>query len=82
MTPRVSFGGSYVFKIVISQNHSLLFGVGVLCRILYSVISYLYGSCSRLEKRELFFLLSFTCNYVVYVRRIPFSLGALNGLCY
>ena len=26
----------------------MLFGVGVLCRILYSIVSYLYVSCSGL----------------------------------
>ena len=38
-----------------------------------SVVTYLYVRCSRLItwvlKRELIFLLSFTCNYVVSVRR-------------
>ena len=37
---------------------------------LYSIVSYLYVSCSgsiTSGKRELFFLLSFTCNYVVSV---------------
>ena len=66
---------------VIFQNHSLLFAVGV-SHFVFSIISYLYVSCSRLEKRELIFLLSFTCNYVVYVRRFPLFLGALDGLCY
>ena len=53
----------------------MLFGVGVTCRILYSIVSYLYVSCSGsitsvvAEERELICLLSFTCNYVVFVRR-------------
>ena len=52
----------------------MLFGVGVSCRILYSIVSYLYISCSGSitsvgEERELACLLSFTCNYVVPVRR-------------
>ena len=35
------------------------------------------------EKRELFFLLLFTCNYVVSVRRGPDpNLGAWDSLCY
>ena len=53
----------------------MLFGVGVSCRILYSIVSYLYVSCSgsisiiRLGKRELICLLLFMCNYLVSVRR-------------
>ena len=60
----------------------MLFGVGVLCRILYSIISYLYVCCSgsitsvgeerereREREREIISLLSFTCNYVVSVCR-------------
>ena len=50
-----------------------LFGVGVSCHILYSVVIYLYVSCSgilpRLGKGELILLLSFACNDVVSVRR-------------
>ena len=47
-------------------------GVGVSCRILYSVVSHLYVSCSGSltsvgGKESYFFLLSFTCNYVVSV---------------
>ena len=38
----------------------MLIGVGISCRILYYIASYLYG---------LIFLLSFTCNYVVSVRK-------------
>ena len=34
----------------------------------------------RLGKRELICLLSFTCNYVVYVRRFPIPLGDWDGL--
>ena len=52
----------------------MLFGVGVSCRILYSIGSDLYVSCSGSitsvgEERELIFPLLFTCNYVVSVRR-------------
>ena len=51
----------------------MVFVVGVSCRILYSIVCYLYVSCSgsipRLGKRELICLLSFTCNFVVSVRR-------------
>ena len=54
----------------------MVFGVGVSCRILYLIVSYLYVSCSgvitsvgeereRERERELFFPLSFTCNYAV-----------------
>ena len=46
----------------------MFYGVGVSCRILYSIVSYVYVSCSgpitRLGKRELICLLSFTCNYL------------------
>ena len=52
----------------------MLFGVGASCRILYSIISYLYVRCSGSvtsvgEERELICRLSFTCNNVVSVRR-------------
>ena len=50
----------------------MLFGVGVSCRILYSIVCYLYVSCSSLIASvggELICLLSFTGNYVVSVRR-------------
>ena len=45
----------------------MFFGVGVSCRILYSIVSYLYVSCSGLITSELICLLSFTCNYVLSV---------------
>ena len=49
-------------------------GVGVSCRILYSIVIHLYVSCSVSnasagEERAIFILLSFTCNYVVSVQR-------------
>ena len=47
----------------------MLFGVGFSCRILYSIVSYLYISCSgsitSVEEERA----KFTCNYVVSVRR-------------
>ena len=46
----------------------MLFGVGVSCRILYSIVSYVADQLPRLGKRELICLLSFACNYVVSVR--------------
>ena len=51
----------------------MLFEVGVSCRILYSIVSYLYVSCSGSmtlvgKEREILFLLSFTCNYAVSFR--------------
>ena len=51
----------------------MLFGVGDLCRMLYSIVNYLYVSCSGSitsvwEERNIC-LLSFTCNYVVSVWR-------------
>ena len=50
------------------------FGVGVLCRNLYSFVAYLYvngsGSITSVgAERELICLLLFTCNYVVSVWR-------------
>ena len=60
----------------------------VSCRISYSVVSYLFESFSglitsvcRFGKRELFFLLSFTCNYVVSVRRGFLFLWVLGISC-
>ena len=47
----------------------MLIGVGVSCRISYSIVSYLYLSFSELGKRALISLQSFTFNYVVSVRR-------------
>ena len=59
----------------------MLFGVGVSCRILYSIVSYLYVSCSgsitSVGKRGLICLLSFTCNYVVSVRK-----GSSSSWCF
>ena len=51
----------------------MLIGVGVSCHISYSILSYLYGSCSGSitlvgEERAVFLLL-FTCNYMVSVRK-------------
>ena len=67
-------------------SYSKLFGVGVSCRILYSIVGYLCVSCGglvvRLGKRELVCLLSFTCNCVVSVRGIPLPQGAWDGLHY
>ena len=61
----------------------MLVGVGVSCRISYCIISYLYVSFSGFGKRKLFFLLSFSCNYVVSVRRwFPLPLGACDRLHY
>ena len=48
----------------------MLFGVGVSCHcILYSIVSYIYVSCSGSVTLVGVCLLSFTCNYVVSVRR-------------
>ena len=52
--------------------HCMFIGVGVLCHISYSAVSYLYVNFSGLVtsvwgKRELYFLLSFTCNLVTVV---------------
>ena len=51
----------------------MLFGVCVSCRILYSIVSVLYVSCSgsitSVEEVRPNFSASFTCNYVVSVRR-------------
>ena len=56
--------------------------VGVSCRILYSVVSYFYTSFSGLiTSEELIFLLSLTCNYVVYCQNgFLLPLGAWDRL--
>ena len=50
----------------------MLTGIGIY-RISYSVVGYLFVSCrgsiTSVWGRERFFLLSSTCNYVVFVRR-------------
>ena len=56
----------------------MLFGVGVSCRILYSIVSYLYVSCSGSftsvgEERAL-------CGYCL--ERFSLLLGAWDGLRY
>ena len=62
----------------------MLIGVGVSCRILHSIVSYLYATVAdrlaRLGKTELVqsFLLSFICYYVVSVRRGFFFLLMLE----
>ena len=56
----------------------MLIGVGVSCLILYSIVSYLLkvvaDQLPRLGKRELTYLLSFTCNYVSVRRGFLFLL--------
>ena len=48
----------------------MLIGVGYSCRYLYSkIVSYLKVNCSRSITSVLFFLLSFSRNYVVSVKR-------------
>ena len=63
----------------------VFFGVSVVCRILYSIDSYLYvavvDQLPRLGKRELVCLLSFTCGYVVSVRRGFLFLWVLGMGC-
>ena len=65
----------------------MLFGVGILCYVSWSIVSYLLYAVAnllpRLGKRELVFLLLFTCNFVVSVRRrfyLPFC--TWDGLRY
>ena len=66
---------------------SYFFGVGVSCRILYSFVGYLYmfvccsGTITSVGKREPICLLSFTCNYVVSVRRDFLFLWVLGLGC-
>ena len=47
--------------------------MGVSCRVLYSFVVYLYvsvsGSLTSVGEERANFLLLFTCNYVVFVRR-------------
>ena len=51
----------------------MLIGVGVSCPISYPIVSYLYVSFSEfitsIWEERVYFLVSFTCNYVVSVRR-------------
>ena len=51
----------------------MLFGVGILCCVSCSIVSYLLYAVAeqlpQLRKRELVFLLLFTCNFVVSVQR-------------
>ena len=61
----------------------MLIVVGVSCRISFSIVSYLYVCFSGLmtspgEEKELIFLLSFTCNYMVSVQRGFFFLLMLG----
>ena len=65
----------------------MLFGVCVSSHILYSIVSYLYVSCSRLitsvceERANLSAI--FTCNYVVSILEwFPLPLGAWDRLHY
>ena len=70
----------------LTNSYFMLFGEGVSCRILYSIVSYLYVSCSgsitsvEEEGVNLICLLSFTFKYVVSVRRGCLFLLVL-GLC-
>ena len=60
----------------------MFFGVGVSCRILYSLVGDLYvavvDQLPRLGKRELICLLLFTCNYTVSVGEVTSSSGCLG----
>ena len=60
----------------------MLIGVGVSCRISYHIVSNLYVSFSGLitsfGEEKVFFLLSFTGNYVVSVRRVSSSSWCLG----
>ena len=65
----------------------MLFRVSVSWRILYYSLIYLCvsssGSITSLWEEKAIFLLSFTCSYVVSVRRgFPFPLGVWDGLHY
>ena len=63
-----------------------VFGVGVSCRNLYFFVVYLYvngsGSITSVgEERELMCLLLFTCNYMVFERRVS-SFHWVHGMGY
>ena len=65
----------------------MLFRVGDSWHILYYILIYLYvsysGSITSLWEENAILLLSFTCNYVVSVRRgFSLPLGVWNGLHY
>ena len=59
----------------------MLFGVCIICRVSWSIVIYLLYAVEdqlpRLGKRGLVFLLLFTCNFVVSVRRRFFFLLVL-----
>ena len=64
----------------------MFYGVSVSCRIFISIVRYSYVSCSGLitsvgEERA-FCLLSFTCNYVISVRRGFLFLWVLAMGCF
>ena len=65
----------------------MLFGVGVSCRILFSVVSYLYVSCSgsiTSVGEERANLSAIVCLYFCCfcLERLPLPLGAWDGLHY
>ena len=64
----------------------MFYGVGVSCRISYSIISYLYVSCSGSitsdgEERASLSAISFTCYYVFSVLRGFLSFWVLGMGC-
>ena len=69
----------------------MLFGVGVSCRILYSIVSYLCVGCSgsitSVGEERAYLSAIFTCNYVVSVRRgflflMVLGMGCVIILCH
>ena len=65
----------------------MLFGVGVLCHILYSIVSYLYVSCngsivSVLEERANLTAIVYLSLCGFCSQRFPLPLGAGDGLRY
>ena len=60
----------------------MLVGICVSCGYSYSIVSYLYVSCSgtitSVGEERANFLLSFTCNYVISVRRVSSSFWCLG----
>ena len=66
----------------------ILFGVGVLCRILYCLVHCLLFTCKLLhiyhlgwEREGLFFLLLITCSFAVSIREASTHVGVIFETC-
>ena len=59
-----------------------MFRVVICILLLFINMCTVVDQLPRLGKRELIWLLLFTCNYVVCLERFPLPLGAWDGLRY